>query len=331
MGLFGADILTLQAGFEKLGVYFRAAFDWDFAVNGMSDALKKVEARVEEARQRAPTADARAEQRRQEREKQAEGRNEEIKRRDAGFEDTIKELRKDAARARERGLGKTDKVPAEEKVDEKGKPVKPKLPAAPPGAFMPPPEGGKAEKDKGIAGAGNWSGVGLDIGPEIGRLEDPAQRTADATERTAEAVGAIAGKGGGEAAGVAPMAAAANMAPGEFQAQLDAIALMAADPNSTAGDLLALGGNAAMAGAATEQAAQPAVAMDAVAPRAPGVQRAAAQGIQAATETSQIGIAFRQIGSEIVAAISEGTGVSKSILSVLTKISEKRPTEAVFS
>jgi hypothetical protein len=121
------------------------------------------------------------------------------------------------------------------------------------------------------------------------------------------------------------------MAPGEFQAQLDAIVLMAADPNSTAGDLLALGGNAAMAGAATEQAAQPAVAMDAVAPRAPGVQRAAAQGIQAATETSQIGIAFRQIGSEIVAAISEGTGVSKSILSVLTKISEKRPTEAVFS
>jgi TP901 family phage tail tape measure protein len=331
MGLFGADILTLQAGFEKLGVYFRAAFDWDFAVNGMSDALKKVEARVEEARQRAPTADARAEQRKQEREKAAEGRNEEIKRRDAGFADAIDELRKDAARARDRALGRTDKSPQEARVDEKGKPVKPKLPAAPPGAFMPPPEGGKAEKDKGLAGAGNWSGVGLDIGPEIGRLEDPAQRTADATERTAEAVGAIAGKGGGEAAGVAPMAAAANMAPGEFQAQLDAIALMAADPNSTAGDLLALGGNAAMAGAATEQAAQPAVAMDAVAPRAPGVQRAAAQGIQAATETSQIGIAFRQIGSEIVAAISEGTGVSKSILSVLTKISEKRPTEAVFS
>jgi hypothetical protein len=331
MGLFGADILTLQAGFEKLGVYFRAAFDWDFAVNGMSDALKKVEARVEEARQRAPTADARAEQRRQEREKQAEGRNEEIKRRDAGFEDTIKELRKDAARARERGLGKTDKVPAEEKVDEKGKPVKPKLPAAPPGAFMPPPEGGKAEKDKGIAGAGNWSGVGLDIGPEINRLEDPANRTADATERTAEAVGAIAGKGGGEAAGVAPMAAAAGMAPGEFQAQLDAIALMAADPNSNAGDLLALGGNAAMAGQAAQAAAPPAIAMDAVAPRAPGVQQAAAQGMQAAVETSQIGIAFQKVGSEIVAAITAGTEVSKQMLSALTKIADKKPTEAVFS
>jgi TP901 family phage tail tape measure protein len=195
IGVFGADILTLQEGFEKLGVYFRAAFDWDFAVNGMSDALKKVEAKVEEARQRAPTADARAEQRKQEREKAAEGRNEEIKRRDAGFEDTIKELRKDAARARERALGKTEQKPAEV-ADGPAKPMKPKLPAAPPGAFMPPPDT-KGEKDKGLAAQGNWSGVGLDIGPEIGRLEDPAQRTAIATERTADAIGKIAGAGGG--------------------------------------------------------------------------------------------------------------------------------------
>ena len=193
MGLFGEDILTLQSGFEKLGVYFRAAFDWDFAVNGMSDALKKVEAQVEEARQRAPTADARAEQRKQEREKAAQGRNEEIKRRDAGFEDTIKELRKDAARARDRAFGKTDQKPADVKSDQ---PVKPKLPAAPPGAFMPPPDT-KGEKDKGLVAQGNCSGVGLDIGPEIGRLEDPAQRTANATERTAEAIGKIAGAGGG--------------------------------------------------------------------------------------------------------------------------------------
>jgi hypothetical protein len=60
---------------------------------------------------------------------------------------------------------------------------------------MPPPET-KGEKDKGLAAQGNWSGVGLNIGPEIGRLEDPAQRTANATERTAEAVGKIAAAGG---------------------------------------------------------------------------------------------------------------------------------------
>ena len=330
MGLFGADIITLQAGFEKLGVYFRAAFDWDFAVNGMSDALKKVEARVEEARQRAPTADARAEQRKQEREKRAEGRNEEIKRRDAGFEDTIKELRKDAARARERALGKPDKPPEEATVDEQGKPIKPKVPAAPPGAFMPPPEGGKAEKDKGISSAGNWSGVGLNIGPEISRLEDPAQRTADATERTADAVGAIAGQQGPQAAaGVAPLAAAADMAPGEFQAGLDAVAAMAADPNVTAEQLLAMqGGGAAVMPQAIGGA--PALAMDVVAPRAAAGQIAAAQGMQAATETSQIGIAFQQVGSDIVAAINAGTDVSKSMLGVLNKIADKKTTELAF-
>jgi TP901 family phage tail tape measure protein len=328
MGLFGADILTLQAGFEKLGVYFRAAFDWDFAVNGMSDALKKVEARVEEARQRAPTADARAEQRKKEREKQAEGRNEEIKRRDAGFEETIKELRKDAARARERALGEAKPKPAEAK-DAEAKPVKPKLPAAPPGAFMPPEEGDKAAKDKGISSAGNFSGVGLDIGPELTKLEDPAQRTADATERTAEAVGAIAGRQPAEAAGVAPMAAAAGMAPGEFQAGLDAVAIAAADPNITAEQLLAMQG--AGAGAMPQLiGGAPAVAMDVVAPRAVAGQQAAAQGMQAATETSQIGITFRQVGNEIVAAVNAGTEVSKSMLGVLNKIAEKKAPEFAF-
>ena len=331
MGLFGADILTLQAGFEKLGVYFRAAFDWDFAVNGMSDALKKVEARVEEARQRAPTADARAEQRKQEREKAAEGRNEEIKRRDAGFEDTIKELRKDAARARERALGKPDKAPEEAKSDEEAKAVKPKLPAAPPGAFMKPEDAkGDAAKDKGISSAGNWSGVGLNIGPEISRLEDPAQRTADATERTADAVGAIAGQQGPQAAaGVAPLAAAADMAPGEFQAGLDAVAALAADPNVTAEQLLAMQGGGAAVMPQPVGGAQ-AVAMDVVAPRAAAGQMAAAQGVQAATETSQIGIAFQQVGSDIVAAINAGTEVSKQMLGAINKMAEKKSTELVF-
>jgi TP901 family phage tail tape measure protein len=323
MGVFGADILTLQAGFEKLGVYFRAAFDWDFAVNGMSDALKKVEAQVEEARQRAPTADARAEQRKQEREKAAEGRNEEIKRRDAGFEDTIKELRKDAARARERALGKTEQKPAEV-ADGPAKPMKPKVPAAPPGAFMPPPET-KSEKDKGIAGAGNWSGVGLDIGPEISRLEDPAQRTADATERTADAVGQMAGKPREAVAVPGNIGAdgSINLAP---QSQLDAIAMAAADPNVTAEQLLA------MQGAAVPQqiAAPPAFAMDVVAPRAAAGQMAAAQGVQAATETSQIGIAFQQVGSDIVAAINAGTEVSKQMLGAINQIAAKKSTELAF-
>jgi TP901 family phage tail tape measure protein len=329
MGLFGADILTLQAGFEKLGVYFRAAFDWDFAVNGMSDALKKVEARVEEARQRAPTADTRAEQRRQEREKAAQGRNEEIKKRDSGFEDTIKQLREDGERARKRARGEDIAKANEEPKQPDGKPVVKKVPPAPPGAFMPPPEG-ESKKDKGIASAGNWSGVGLAIGPELGKLEDPAQRTAAATERTADAVGRMAGQPQPEVAAVA-MPAAPALAPGEFQAQLDAIAMMAADPNSTAGDLLALGGNAAMAGQQqAAAAAAPNVAMDAVAARAPVVRQGAAQGVQAAMEVSQTGIVFQQVGSEIVAAINAGTEISKSMLAALTKIADKKAPELAF-
>jgi TP901 family phage tail tape measure protein len=329
MGLFGADILTLQSGFEKLGVYFRAAFDWDFAVNGMSDALKKVEARVEEARQRAPTADARAEQRRQEREKAAQARNEEIKKRDSGFEDTIKQLREDGDRARKRARGDDVAKANEEPKQPDGKPVVKKLPPAPPGAFMPPKEG-ESQKDKGIASAGNWSGVGLAIGPELERLEDPAQRTAAATERTADAVGRIAGQPQQEVAAIA-MPAAPALAPGEFQAQLDAIAMMAADPNSTAGDLLALGGNAAMAGQQQAAvAAAPNVAMDAVAARAPVVRQGAAQGVQAAMEVSQTGIVFQQVGSEIVAAINAGTEISKSMLAALTKIADKKTTELAF-
>jgi hypothetical protein len=193
MGLFGEDILTLQSGFQKLGLYFKAAFDWDFAINGMTKALNKVDSEVEKARQRAPTEDRRAADRDRQREQNAAERGAAATARDKGFDDTIKALREDDERAKRRARGEVPKV-AEDPA-KPGQPVKPKVPAAPPGAFMPPPET-KGEKDKGLAAQGNWSGVGLDIGPEIGRLEDPAQRTANATERTAEAVGKIAAAGG---------------------------------------------------------------------------------------------------------------------------------------
>ena len=332
MGLFGADILTLQAGFEQLGVYFRAAFDWDFAVNGMSDALKKVEARIEEARQRAPTADARAEQRKQEREKDAKGRDKEIKRRDAGFDDTIKELRKDAARARERAFGKTEK-PAEAKVDEKGKPIKPKLPAAPPGAFMKPPEGDNGQ-DKGISSAGNFSGVGLNIGPELSSLDNEAKRTADATEATAEATRQLAARGQGVSdlhdGQRGQLAARAEELQGgmglngmgdtEAERQRKVSELQQVQSDLAALDAFRAVGNTAV----------PAIAMDVVAPRAVAGQMAAAQGMQAATEASQIGIDFRQVGSEIVAAINAGTEVSKQMLGAITKIAEKKSPEFAF-
>jgi hypothetical protein len=116
------------------------------------------------------------------------------------------------------------------------------------------------------------------------------------------------------------------MAPGEFQAGLDAVAAMAADPNVTAEQLLAMHGG----GAAAMPQGAPAVAMDVVAPRAVAGQMAAAQGMQAATETSQIGIAFQQVSSEIVAAINAGTEVSKQMLGAINKIAEKKSTELAF-
>jgi hypothetical protein len=119
------------------------------------------------------------------------------------------------------------------------------------------------------------------------------------------------------------------MAPGEFQAGLDAVAMAGADPNITAEQLLAMQGGGA--GAMPQPiGAAPAVAMDVVAPRAVAGQQAAAQGMQAATETSQIGITFQQVGSEIVAAVNAGTEVSKSMLGVLNKIAEKKSPEFAF-
>jgi hypothetical protein len=412
MGVFGADILTLQAGFQKLGLYFRAAFDWDFAVNGLNRALGEVDDAMERQRQRTPTAADRSREGRAQVDKNFNQRGAAVAARDAGFEDTIKELRKDAARARERALGRTEQKPAEVAAGP-AKPVKPKLPAAPPGAFMPPPET-KGDKDKGLAGQGNWSGVGLNIGPEINRLEDPAQRTADATERTADAVGAMAGLAPGEnpaaqpnanaavqkaaeeldklKAGRAEMAAVnesmkqtfnelmaiareagikdpAWLTPDQLKQQLSgqpqggtaSDALMKRESNfAKAEDLRSQFGvqnlpefdekiseaesRLASATAAAKQAPAadagvinprmaetvPAVAMDTVADRAPGVQMAAAAGTQAAVETSQIGITFTQVGSEIVAAVNAGTEVSKAMLAAINKIAEKKSTELAF-
>jgi TP901 family phage tail tape measure protein len=326
MGIFEQDIITLQAGLEKIGVLFRAAFDNDWAVNQGAAALDEIDRRVEEARQRGPTADARAEQRKQERERQADARDEQGRRRDAGFEDTLEQLRQDAARARERALG-GEKPKPDDAAEAVADPLKPRLPKAPPGAFMPPKDT-DSEKDKGIAGAGNWSGVGLDIGPEINKLEDPAKRTANATERTADAVDAMVQKQIEPGAAVAPGNAAAGVAPADLQAGLDAVAMAGADPNVSAEQMLGMFGGGAPA--APQMGAQQAVAMEAVAPRAAAGQQAAAQGVQAATDTSQIGVAFRQFSSEIVAAINAGTDVSKSMLDVLNKIADKKPVEASF-
>lgn len=327
MGLFGQDILTLQSGFQKLGVYFRAAFDWDFAVNGMSDALQKIDDQVDEARRRAPTADARGEQRTRERQEAAGARDEANRRRDEGFERTLDALRDDADRARRRALGEDVKKDPEKKVEQEKKAVVARPPAAPPGAFMPPKEQKQATSDSGISSAGNWSGIGLLIGPELAKLEDPAMRTAAATEATAQAVGRMAGA----APAAAPAAGPAQMDPEQFAAQLDAIEAAAANPDATAQDMLGFNPAVAVPAQVAAPVMAPGVAFDVVAPRAAAGQQAAAGGMQAAMDSAITGATLQAVGGQIVAAITEGTGVSRSILGVLNTIAAKRPAELAFS
>lgn len=127
MGLFGADILTLQAAFEKLGLYFRAAFDWKFAVGGLRGALAEVDRRLAEERKKNPTADGRAQARADARQAQADARQASDDARNAGYEATIEALRDDLDRARDRALGlEEDKKAAEAQAKDQ----KPTTPAA---------------------------------------------------------------------------------------------------------------------------------------------------------------------------------------------------------
>jgi TP901 family phage tail tape measure protein len=200
MGLFGADIITMQTALQKLGVYLRAAFDWEFAVNGMSGALRKIESQAEEARRKSPTADARAEGRAAGRKDAAERRQEEADKAAKGWTDTIDTLRQEAEQARRKAAGETDK-PATQPTSSTG------------GAVVPPDRGvmpvgpgaGEQEKSKNGNGIGQtlggfgFSGEGLAIGPELNKLEDYGKQTAGNTAIAAQALQAISGGGGGAA------------------------------------------------------------------------------------------------------------------------------------
>jgi TP901 family phage tail tape measure protein len=185
MSLFGADILTLQAGLEKLGLYFKAAFDWTFAVNGLRAALKEVDDRVARERGQAPTADARAEQRAMDRQDEADTRQAADDARNAGYEQTIKTLRDDLSRARDRANGVT---PA---AAESGQPQKAGVsgPAGqlPPPAALPPAPAQETEASSTVGTFSGDLGGRLALGPSL----TVAERTASAAERTADGVDAL--------------------------------------------------------------------------------------------------------------------------------------------
>lgn len=204
MGLFGADILTLQAGFEKLSLYFRAAFDWKWAVTGLRGALAEVDKRVEAERAKAGTADDRANSRAQRRQENADARQAAMDNADDGWAGTAAELRAERERIR-------DKLKPKEEVKSEAKPG-----ATPPAAdrgVMPIGTSAveAATRDFGASMGGFGTGEGMGIGSNLTPLEDAGKRTADNTARTADAVEKIAlavGVDGADTAvgGAAPMA-----------------------------------------------------------------------------------------------------------------------------
>ncbi|MBU6222274.1 MAG: phage tail tape measure protein [Planctomycetes bacterium] len=205
MGLFGADIITLQESFEKLGIYFRAAFDWKWAATSMSAALDEAEKREKKARARAPTADARADARAAKRQESADQRQAEMDQAQAGWEATANELRDDLRRAKE--------TPTEAPPGSPQAGPAPWQPGTPPGGEQPPTATTAASGGGRTVGGFFSSGEGLGIGPD---LAEPAKATADNTKRTAdatEAMAAQAGVGGGSAVGAAPSVAAMSGGP----------------------------------------------------------------------------------------------------------------------
>jgi hypothetical protein len=309
MSMFGVDILRLQEGFEKLGNMIRWAFDWSFDTADLNRAFEDIERRVDAARMGGRDASERSNERTRLRQEAADNRAPVNNERDKAFEDTLSQLRGDRERAIKRALGEGKMTPAETPVSKSNALPTSTTPAAPPGAFMPTdgkkkqqeqdemikPKKVVPEKDLGISSAGNFSGVGLDVGPELAALQDPARQTAANTAATAETLRALLGSTNSSLA-------AAAIAGGQ-------------QPNIPA------------ANATTP----PTVALDAVAPLAAGGQQAAERGMQTGMEASQIGVTLRQVGSEVVAAITAGTEVSKQMLAALTRIADKKPVEAVFS
>jgi TP901 family phage tail tape measure protein len=198
MGLFGSDIYSLQSKFEKLSLYFKAAFDWRFASNGLKKALADVDARIAKERSRNPTADSRADARKESRTEAADQRAKAREEKKARDEAELEDLRKKRDEARKRALGEETK--AEDKAAEEVK-----RPAASDagGSMSLPSEGSADSKSKdGASTLGTFSASiasQMGVGPQL----NAAERTADATEKIAENTGMMAadaranGQGGG--------------------------------------------------------------------------------------------------------------------------------------
>lgn len=224
MGIFGLDIISLQAQLQTLGAYFRAAFDWDFAATGLADAIAGIEAEAQRSRNMLPTAASRSEFRRERRTREADERQQSADAASAGWDGTLEELRGDLDRVHERLRGKQAQRSSSIKRSE----FRPQMEG------FAPPDDGKGGKKKGGAGSGIGQtigtfslGSGLGVGPDLFKLEDSSAQIAVNTGVAANALQQMLENGGGVvdvAEGMAavpeglPAGAAAVVNPAAFEA-----------------------------------------------------------------------------------------------------------------
>ena len=184
LGLFGSDVLYLQGQLEKLGLYFRSAFDFSWATGELDRALAAVDERIERERGAAPTANARASQRADRRRQRDDERQAADDARRESYDPTLEELR------REREGIRRDADEREEAFQRETTAAK-RTPEREPGAA-------------GAAGAGFGAMLAtfasdvagqIGIGPEIDPLTQAAQKTADNTNRAANALDKLIGTG----------------------------------------------------------------------------------------------------------------------------------------
>jgi TP901 family phage tail tape measure protein len=175
LGLFGSDILWLQGNLEKLGKYFKAAFDWDFALNGLTDALAAVDARIKNERAKAPNADARAQERDAERDRRAKERQAADDEAQKNRPGTIDELKAERERIKKRG--EENRKKADELRQNEAKRGDLEMP------MMDAAAGGVTAKSVGTFSAALAGRIG--VGPEIqvmNAIADNTGRAADALE-----------------------------------------------------------------------------------------------------------------------------------------------------
>jgi hypothetical protein len=155
----------------------------------MKAAIKEADAAAERARQRAPTADARAADRAKGRQTAADERQAAMEADSQAWDATVEELRNDLERAHDKlkDVPKDTADPAQAggttPVDRGVMPVSPQAAAA---------EAAAATGVGQTVGTFSSTAEGLGIGPELNKLEQPAIQTAANTAATAQAVTALA-------------------------------------------------------------------------------------------------------------------------------------------